>query len=130
MHNTVYWERLPYKGFGLGACSFDGQNRIQNEKNLTKYLDGITYGTDITFFSEQLTQKQIFSEKLMLGLRRMCGLSLACTKEFLAQAEQEKFNDKVIQLSEQGFLCIENGNIRLTRTGLMLENEIVCRLMQ
>ena len=37
-HNSVYWERKPYKGFGLGACSFDGQSRLQNEKNLMKYM--------------------------------------------------------------------------------------------
>ncbi len=40
-HNTVYWERKPYKAFGLGACSFDGQMRFQNEKNLLKYLEGV-----------------------------------------------------------------------------------------
>ena len=36
-HNTTYWERKPYRGFGLGACSFDGTSRLQNEKNLIKF---------------------------------------------------------------------------------------------
>ena len=39
-HNTVYWQRKPYKAFGLGACSFDGRSRFQNEKNLLKYMNG------------------------------------------------------------------------------------------
>ena len=38
MHNSIYWERRPYKGFGLGACSFDGHTRFQNQKNLMKYV--------------------------------------------------------------------------------------------
>lgn len=36
-HNMIYWDRLPYKGFGLGAWSFDGSIRSHNEKNLTNY---------------------------------------------------------------------------------------------
>ena len=37
-HNTAYWNRDAYKGFGIGACSFDGQYRFQNEKNIMKYM--------------------------------------------------------------------------------------------
>ncbi len=37
-HNSMYWKRLPYKGFGMGACSFDGRSRFQTEKNLMNYL--------------------------------------------------------------------------------------------
>ena len=40
-HNTVYWDRKPYKGFGLGACSFDGSRRFMNEQNLMHYITDV-----------------------------------------------------------------------------------------
>ena len=32
-HNRMYWQRKPYKGLGVGAWTFDGKKRLQNEKN-------------------------------------------------------------------------------------------------
>ncbi len=73
-HNSVYWDRKPYKGFGLGACSFDGKSRFQNQKNLMKYMNDIDTGNDVTVFSETLTENQVYLERIMLGLRRAQGL--------------------------------------------------------
>ena len=28
LHNAAYWNRKPYRGFGLGACSFNGTERF------------------------------------------------------------------------------------------------------
>ena len=49
-HNTVYWERKPYKGVGLGACSFDGESRFQNQKNLMKYMTDIERAMMLRYF--------------------------------------------------------------------------------
>lgn len=62
-HNQVYWDHKPYKGFGLGACSFDGERRLQNEKNLKEYLTKIEQGVAITIFAEELTLEQLRLEK-------------------------------------------------------------------
>src|SRR5204863_2631309 len=51
-HNSMYWERKPYRGFGLGACSFDGISRLQNEKNLMKYLESVELNTYKPVFAE------------------------------------------------------------------------------
>jgi len=73
-HNTVYWDRKPYKAFGLGACSFDGQWRFQNEKSLLPYLESIEQNRHVIAFSEELTEPQIRLEKIMLGVRRAQGV--------------------------------------------------------
>ncbi len=75
-HNSIYWERKPYKGFGLGACSFDGASRFQNQKNLLKYLKAIETDQDTVIFSEMLTAQQVHRENVMLGLRKSEGISL------------------------------------------------------
>ncbi|MDP3889149.1 MAG: radical SAM family heme chaperone HemW, partial [bacterium] len=94
-HNNVYWARVPYKAFGLGACSFDGITRFQNEKNLTKYLEGVQRGNDITSFSEELTDEQIHIEKVMLGLRRMKGVMGDVLLEGLSEQKKLLVLEKV-----------------------------------
>lgn len=75
-HHEVYWDHIPYKGFGLGAASFDGVSRFQNETDIMSYCEKIEQGKDVTAFTETLTLEQIHLERLMLGLRRKKGLAL------------------------------------------------------
>lgn len=128
-HNTVYWERLPYKGIGLGACSFDGTKRLQNEKNLMKYITEIEHKYQSPIISsENLTSEQVHLEKLMLGLRRSKGVART---ELLAGIRQEKWEacgKKIDILIENGFLRERENQLVLTPKGLILENEIVVQL--
>lgn len=39
-HNCSYWERLDYKGFGIGAASLLNGVRYQNSTDLQEYLKG------------------------------------------------------------------------------------------
>jgi putative oxygen-independent coproporphyrinogen III oxidase len=123
-HNTVYWERKPYKGFGLGACSFDGKRRLQNQKNLTSYI----HGTDHTVFAEDLTREQIHLEKIMLGMRRVGGVTLAELYEHLAPAEIDQILMNLAWLRDNKFILWTEDRIVLTPAGLAVENEIVVKL--
>jgi oxygen-independent coproporphyrinogen III oxidase len=127
-HNTVYWERKPYKAFGLGACSFDGQARFQNEKNLMKYLANIEQKKDITVFREDLTAVQVRLEKIMLGLRRATGISLQTIVEGLDDRHVNQVRHQLDELAQLQLIEEHNGNLLLMPAGLILENEIVARL--
>ncbi len=70
MHNSGYWDRVPYVGLGPGAHSFDGKRRLWNPESVQSY-------TPLKEDSmEMLTKEDIFTEKIMLGLRRADGLRL------------------------------------------------------
>ncbi len=127
-HNTVYWERKPYKGFGLGACSFDGARRFQNEKNLMQYMEGIERGDDVTIFAEELTQEQVWLEHMMLGLRRMKGVLWDELKSNLTQEREVELNHKIRDLLDCNLIKENDGRLQLTPTGLVVENEIISRL--
>ncbi len=127
-HNTVYWERKPYKGFGLGACSFDGERRFQNEKNLIKYMEGIECDKDVTVFIEQLTKEQVRLEKVMLGLRRSSGVTWDDLLTDLSKEKKQKCKDEVVRLKQYNLLREHNGRLQLTPTGLVVENDIIARL--
>ena len=127
-HNTVYWERKPFKGFGLGACSFDGTQRIQNEKNLMRYIDSVKKEDDITIFTEELTEDQIYLERLMLGLRRRKGVSCALLMGTSNERTNVAIKNCIESLKSYGLLDESNGTLTLTPKGLMLENEVVTQL--
>lgn len=127
-HNTVYWERKPYKGFGLGACSFDGSSRFQNQKNLMKYMSDSENKNDLTIFSETLTPNQIYLERIMLGLRRSQGLSISELVSGLTMEQRKAFFDTVQLLEEHNFLQKKQDRIILTAAGLAVQNDIAARL--
>jgi oxygen-independent coproporphyrinogen-3 oxidase len=86
-HNSMYWQRKPFKGIGVGAFSFDGKRRIQNCKSLIKYLDSFESDfIDIEEFSEELSPEQIWLEKMLLGIRCADGVN---TAEILADLTPE-----------------------------------------
>ena len=90
LHNSGYWDRSPYIGLGPGAHSFDGdRRRWWNAPDLDRYIAAFGGGDasgaapacrDCTVPSvsseENLTDEDIFTETVMLGLRTVDGLPL------------------------------------------------------
>jgi len=124
-HNTKYWTRGPYFGFGCSSHSFDGRRRRwSNERALAQYLDLVDRG--ISPIAERITldEDDACAESIFLGLRLMRGISLRQYEErfcidLLAQHPQE-----VSRFSEAGLIRIDGDVIRLTRSGALLSNEV------
>jgi oxygen-independent coproporphyrinogen-3 oxidase len=127
-HNTTYWERKPYRGFGLGACSFDGISRLQNEKNLMKYLQSIEQNDYKPIFAETLTQNQIYTEKVMLGLRRIKGVCWEEISSDLTHEQKRKIRLTIHTLQQKNLITENNGYLQLSPAGLVIENEIITQL--
>ncbi len=127
-HNSAYWNHKPYKGVGLGACSFDGKARFQNTKNLMKYIQKVQDNTEIVDFSETLTPDQLWLETVMLGLRQSKGLKLAACLDQLSFDKQEKFRKKIGELEQLKYVVCKDDTLVLTPTGLALENEVILSL--
>ncbi|HCZ22499.1 MAG TPA: coproporphyrinogen III oxidase [Rikenellaceae bacterium] len=63
-HNSAYWKRVPYVGFGPGAHSFDGEHRSWNTSMRSGWSPE----------SETLTSEQAREEIVMLALRTSEGV--------------------------------------------------------
>jgi oxygen-independent coproporphyrinogen-3 oxidase len=124
-HNAVYWARDPYKGFGVGACSFDGHSRYQNNKNLFAYLSGMENGTSIVDFVELLTQEQVCLETIMLGLRQAHGLAMETIFETANETERVRLHGVIEEMERAGYVTRQDERLKLTPLGLAVENEIV-----
>lgn len=127
-HNSAYWRRVPYKGFGLGACSFDGQRRFQNEKNLSRYCVLVQEHTAAYSMQETLTEEQVLLEKLMLGLRQTKGISYISLAQALDGKRRDNLYRTVDELCAAGYVVRQEDTIRLSIAGLAVENEIVVQL--
>ncbi len=134
-HNTVYWKRLPYKGFGLGACSFDGASRFQNEKNLMRYLNTVESAdtmenlAGLSVMAETLTEHQAWIEELMLGLRQKNGVSWQMIHAKLSGEKCAAFTEKVQEFIMLGHMSGNSDRFWLTPSGRAIENEIVVALL-
>ncbi len=64
VHNSGYWNRTPYVGFGPSAHSFDGVRRSWNDSVLTGY----------SRTEEILSEEDAAVETVMLSLRRDSGI--------------------------------------------------------
>jgi oxygen-independent coproporphyrinogen-3 oxidase len=127
-HNSMYWDRKPYKAFGLGACEFDGIVRSQNEKSLKMYMESIEQGKEVTIFSEILTTEQVYLEKIMLGLRRAQGVTLAAMSEGLSSIQVQHIIEKIAWLKQHDFIVEKDQALVLTPKGLAVENDIIVKL--
>ncbi|MFH1644047.1 MAG: radical SAM family heme chaperone HemW [bacterium] len=129
IHNIAYWDREPYKGFGLSASSFDGKRRFINYKNLPLYVKNSSTGA--TFNVEDLTKEQEYLETLMLGLRQNKGVGLQHMLYLLKNSSfKNKFLENIKFLESEGLVKTDGKNIQLTLKGMFLENEVVLNLMQ
>ncbi len=129
LHNKAYWERKPYKGFGVGASSFDGSGRYINTNNLILYMKSRGNADCIVpCTTEILTSKQALLEHLMLSLRQKKGLDLQGMVYLLNPNELIALKNQLPILENAGLITVANDRICLTHKGMALENEVVLRL--
>ena len=143
VHNSGYWERLPYIGLGPGAHSFDGNRRrswnapdvetyvrywfsdVQQEVEGHGYAGGagncVSGGIHAVSGCETLTDEDVLVEKIMLGLRRTSGLLLSDVPEL----DQET----VCRLLSAGSLIKESGYIRIPAERLFISDSIIRSLL-
>ncbi len=127
-HNQAYWDRKSYKGFGLGACSFNGQYRYQNNKNLKNYFQAVVDKQGLIHESEEITSSQVNIEKIMLGVRQAKGVDVQDVIHNLTQEQQKSFYEKAQWLENQGFVEQKEGRLFLTPKGFVVENEVAVNL--
>lgn len=122
IHNSVYWERGNYKGFGLGAASLIDNIRYKNTENITEYIRGKTISE-----KEALTYNGIMEEFMFLGLRMNKGISIA---EFEKQFNKNIFNvyGNVFEKFKHYFV-IDKDRISLNTMGFDISNTIMCEFL-
>lgn len=120
-HNLRYWTRGEYRGFGLAAHSFHGQERFANTRDIRRY---IASSPDARDFSETLGGDEARRETLFLSLRRTSGIHYdqlveLCGQEGIAWSERG--------LTE-GWLRRVDGRVAFTPAGFLQSNDFISQL--
>lgn len=123
-HNLDCWRQKEYVGFGVAAHSYTNDVRYSNIENLEEYIEN--YENDKleeTFiFNEKLTHNMKVKEYMMLGLRKLNGVSIQEFKEKFAANPIYVFKNELEKLVNEDLLEIDGDYIRLTKRGLDLAN--------
>jgi len=129
IHNTNYWNRVPYLGIGPSAHSFDGKNRGANPSTNIGYLKHLNRG-EIPFQIENLDSEELLNEYILTGLRTIWGIDFdLIQKEFGIDLLQTK-KDEITQMESLGLIVWKDNNLSLSKAGKLLADSIAERLFQ
>jgi oxygen-independent coproporphyrinogen-3 oxidase len=132
-HNSAYWSRQSYLGFGAGAHSFfnlDGLGkRWCNCAELECYSEGIRRGAPQEREAESLTLEQAVSEAFFLGLRMLDGLDLQAVEARYGKEVPARHLAEAARLEAGGSLIREGSRIRLAPGAVILANSVFSRFL-
>ena len=117
-HNLVYWNNLPYYGFGISASGYIDNYRYTNTLSLKKYFAGNYLDN-----KEILSNKDIISYALILGFRKISGINKS---EFLKRYKVniiDLYNIK--NLIESGLIVDNGSNLSISYDKIYVENSIL-----
>ena len=129
LHNIGYWNGVPYRGFGVGAHSFDGIRRFWNTASLADYAGSVDKGSLPLLGEELLNPAMKLEEAFMLGLRQSRGVNV---REAAAQSGVEfspEWHVRVEQLEQAGWIRSDGDVVRLTRKGRLAANSVIEELI-
>lgn len=128
-HNLVYWHNEEYFGFGPGAVSYIAGRRWKRERLPARYVQKVNAGEDLAVESESLDTEGTLGETVMLGLRLRDGLPLQRLRDRFGIEPRTHFAPQIAELSERGFLTLENDTLRLTHRGLLFANDVLSEFL-
>jgi oxygen-independent coproporphyrinogen III oxidase len=128
-HNLKYWLRFPVLGFGLGSHSHDGEYRYANHADLNTYFKSLEEGISPIEWRRRIGETEALQETLFLGLRLCNGIDwdqLECT---FPPSKTEGYKKALQELQSQGLVEWQGVNVHLTRSGMLLSNELFQRFV-
>lgn len=121
-HNTAYWSRKPYIGFGPAAHSYDLYSRQWNISHLKSYIESLNKGI-LNFEREKLTDIDKYNEYVMTALRTQWGADLGVLcREFAPYWEKQQ--QKIENYIRRGLALQKNGRLFLTEAGWLVSDAI------
>ena len=123
-HNWNCWSQKEYMGFGVAAHSYTNDVRFSNIDSIEEYIENYEQGnvTDNFVFHEKQTQSSKMKEYMMLGLRKIEGISIQEFKNKFVENPIYLYHTELQKLVEEELIEIELDKIKLTKKGLDFAN--------
>ena len=124
-HNSSYWDSTPYLGVGAAAHSYNGYSRRWNPSDLDAYMNGIEHGQPQNEI-ENLSETDLYNERLMLRLRTAQGLNLS----LLNHQDRLSVLHSADALIKDGLLLLENTTLRIPEQKMFISDSIISSLFK
>lgn len=132
-HNSGYWERRPYLGFGAGAHSLlpgEGYGvRCSNADGPREYLSSLARECLPVAGARTLSREEARAERLFLGLRLAEGVNLDRFRTEFGVTFEELYGAACSDLFGAGLLEIRDGFLRLPPRARILSNQVFLRFI-
>jgi oxygen-independent coproporphyrinogen-3 oxidase len=132
-HNALYWTGGEYLALGAGAtgCLRSGETlaeRYNNHRSVEKYLEHVEQGKLPEASREPLGARELFEERVAMGLRLNTGIDLESTCEIFGQPFAPR-QSEIDRLLSAGFALMQDRRLSLTSKGAELHSSISVRLI-
>ena len=129
-HNLVYWQNQPYLGIGVAAHSYLDGHRLANTGSLDDYLAAFSRGVlPEREMDEKISPELQIAETVILGLRLDAGIGVDSLSNRCGADLRMRYHRPLSEMTELGLLEYTGGNLRLTRRGRLLSNEVFWRFL-
>lgn len=132
-HNMNYWDNGEYLGLGLNSHSAlriaGAWTRWNNTKDLQNYMDCLQMGRLPVEERTQIGRNEEMFECVMLGLRKVKGISLEGFSARFGTDVQDAYAGAVKTLITKGWLAVQDGRMRLTAIGLDMQNQALLHFL-
>lgn len=123
-HNMDCWEQKEYIGFGISAHSYIDRKRFGNISDLDNYIKNCIEGSfdKNRIIEEEQDKKDEMKEYMILGLRKINGISIQKFKNKFNENPIVLFKKELNKLYNEGLIIIDGDIIRLSNKGLDFAN--------
>ncbi|QXE25905.1 putative oxygen-independent coproporphyrinogen III oxidase [Richelia sinica FACHB-800] len=128
-HNRVYWQNLPYYGFGMGAASYVQGKRFTRPRTTKTYYQWLEAGAVID--CEITPPEEVLLETLMLGLRLAEGIHLPTLATQFGQHIVGEIQQHLQPYFQQSWVEIYQDRLHLTDPqGFLFSNVVLADLFE
>ena len=121
-HNNAYWQphTHEYIGFGLAAHSLYNNQRYENTKSLTDYLNA----KNIIQTKQIRDTNDLIDEIIMLGLRTTRGIEFTALQTLGYDIRTQKYNE-IQSMKNNKLIKTTDKNLVVTNKGFFVLNQII-----
>ena len=125
-HNLNCWEQEEYRGFGIAAHSYIEGIRFSNTDSIEEYIKNIKENkvNKNMQIHEVQEKEEMQKEYMLLGLRKLEGVSISKFKNKFGENPIFLYNKKLQELTENNLIKVDGDTIKLTNRGLDLANQV------
>lgn len=121
-HNLLYWHNRPFLGLGPAAAGYFKGRRYTNTPDLQAYLGAWQEGRPAYSQDAEVSLEQEMDETMMVGMRLLAGVSEQAFRERYQVSFWDVYGEAITDLAARNLVEYQDGFLRVTEEGLLLEN--------